>query len=109
MPTLVDYAVLQSSQITIQPGSHQRFPINFLPPEFVKGTNRAKPVLSYVCATHNESRLVIETRLALIDGLTVRGAPLEWRSLHHTVSGTAFNDPPEPFIPSLRNIDSPCL
>ena len=59
MPTMVDRAVLDSGQFSIQPNAHRQFPINFLPDDFVKGTNFAKPILSYVCATHSASRVII--------------------------------------------------
>ena len=98
MHTLVDYAVLQSGQFAIQPDAHRRFQINFLPDDFVKGTNFAKPLLSYVCATHSESRLIIETQSSLVVDLTIRGDTLEWRSMHHTIDGNAFDGPFSPFL-----------
>lgn len=96
--TLVDYAVLQSGGFVIQPNADRHFPIDFLPDDFVKGTGFAKPLLSYVCATHSESRLIIETPNSLIADLSITGDPLGWRSMHHTIDGDAFDFPQDPSI-----------
>lgn len=97
MATLTDYLVL-SNGFDLDPGRNRRINFADLGADFVEGTNFARPLLSYVCATLGRSRIIIENEGTLITNLVVESTAQDWRTLHHVFDGRSFRPFPDNFI-----------
>lgn len=98
MATLTDYLVL-SNGFDLNPGESRRINFADLGTDFVEGTNFARPIVSYVCASLGRSRIIIENEGTLITNLLLEShPPQDWRTLHHVFDGQSFRPFPNNFI-----------